>query len=331
MKTTLLIALASLLSFAGDAQIISGTIASYTFNNANANDDIGTNHGTVNGATLTSDRFGNANHAYHFDATNSAYISIPNHASNNFTNTQPFSISCWIKIDSNNSQSAVISKHSMPMWEGYALWTNNLTDPGYCMGAGTLGFYTASAALEDACANTLAALDYSHWKFITVSYGGTTNSSKLYVDGVLQSDIGSVSGPLNNAIDLIIGAGYDSMTGLYGGYFTGNIDDIGIYDHALNQLEVDSLFNAGNPVWPTHVKNEFETQSDIIISPNPAHGKIHLSQTCNLSICNIIGKRVLSQRNTNTVDINSLNEGIYILHLSSSEGKELQVAKIIIE
>ena len=37
----------------------------------NANDESGVgNNGTVNGATLTSDRFGNANKAYNFDGLN---------------------------------------------------------------------------------------------------------------------------------------------------------------------------------------------------------------------------------------------------------------------
>ena len=44
-----------------------GLVAWYPFN-GNANDSSGNgNHGTNNGATLTTDRFGNANSAYTFD------------------------------------------------------------------------------------------------------------------------------------------------------------------------------------------------------------------------------------------------------------------------
>jgi hypothetical protein len=50
-----------------------GLIASYPFN-GNANDESGNgNIGTVNGATLTTDRFGKANSAYSFDGV-SSYI-----------------------------------------------------------------------------------------------------------------------------------------------------------------------------------------------------------------------------------------------------------------
>jgi hypothetical protein len=46
--------------------------------NGNANDESGNgNHGTVNGATLTEDRFGNLNSAYSFDGI-SNYISVNN-------------------------------------------------------------------------------------------------------------------------------------------------------------------------------------------------------------------------------------------------------------
>jgi hypothetical protein len=65
--------------------------------NGNANDESGNgNNGTVNSATLTTDRFGNANKAYSFDGVNDQ-INIPSSNSiANFPNGQ--SISFWMKI-----------------------------------------------------------------------------------------------------------------------------------------------------------------------------------------------------------------------------------------
>ncbi len=49
-------------------------LAGYWPFSGNANDESGNSHnGTVNGATLTADRFGNANSAYYFNGT-SSYI-----------------------------------------------------------------------------------------------------------------------------------------------------------------------------------------------------------------------------------------------------------------
>ena len=52
------------------ADLSDGVVAYYPFNN-NANDESGNgNHGTVQGATLAEDRFGNTNSAYYFGGDN---------------------------------------------------------------------------------------------------------------------------------------------------------------------------------------------------------------------------------------------------------------------
>ena len=63
--------------------------------NGNANNESGTgNNGTVNGATLTTNRFGNANSAYAFNGT-SSFINLGN--SNTIKRYQTdYSISTWI-------------------------------------------------------------------------------------------------------------------------------------------------------------------------------------------------------------------------------------------
>ena len=70
-----------------------GLVAYYPFN-GNANDEsANSNNGTVNGATLTTDRDGNANSAYSFDGVDDK-IDIPHHDSLNLDAN--FSISVWI-------------------------------------------------------------------------------------------------------------------------------------------------------------------------------------------------------------------------------------------
>lgn len=44
-------------------------IVTYYDMNGDANDIVGSNNGTVTGATLTTDRFGNSNRAYSFNGT----------------------------------------------------------------------------------------------------------------------------------------------------------------------------------------------------------------------------------------------------------------------
>ena len=75
----------------------SGLVGWWPFN-GNANDESGNgNNGTVYGATLTTDRFGNGNQAYSFDAAQNNYFGIPHNASLNFQSNNTISISIWIK------------------------------------------------------------------------------------------------------------------------------------------------------------------------------------------------------------------------------------------
>ena len=84
-----------------------GLVAYYPFD-GNANDDSGNgNNGTVNGATLTTDRFGNANSAYSFDGQ--SYIRVPHTNMLNF-GTGDYSLSVWANKSGNRWLHNLIAK-----------------------------------------------------------------------------------------------------------------------------------------------------------------------------------------------------------------------------
>jgi len=69
--------------------------------NGNANDERGNgNNGTVNGAALTTDRFGFGNSAYYFDGVND-FIQISNNPSLESSNS--ITIAAWVFIETNPS------------------------------------------------------------------------------------------------------------------------------------------------------------------------------------------------------------------------------------
>ena len=71
-----------------------GLVAYYSFS-GNANDESGNGHnGIVNGATLTTDRFGNLDSAYNFFLEND-YISLDENLV--FTDADGFTVSIWMK------------------------------------------------------------------------------------------------------------------------------------------------------------------------------------------------------------------------------------------
>jgi hypothetical protein len=83
------------------ADLNDGLVAYYPFD-GNANDESSNRHdGTVNGPTLTEDRFGNANSAYSFDGVND-FIEIANSDTLEI-GYHDYTIAAWIKTAPNNN------------------------------------------------------------------------------------------------------------------------------------------------------------------------------------------------------------------------------------
>ena len=72
-------------------------------------DDISNNgnHGTVNGAVLTNDRFGNPNSSYFYDGN--SYISV-NHSSDFNFGLGSYTLSCWINCAGSSTWQHAITK-----------------------------------------------------------------------------------------------------------------------------------------------------------------------------------------------------------------------------
>jgi gliding motility-associated-like protein len=210
------------------AQIPTQNLEGYWPFHGNPQDSSGNfNNGIVNNAVLTQDRFGNCNEAYRFNGINS-HIVIPNSTSIDMNNSTDFSVSLWIKVHVNNYGS----------WSGYVIFANT-TNSGYCNSPGHVSFYSASGFAQDACSDNV--LD-SNWHHVTGVYKYLSNQGFLYVDGVLQSDIGQSSGGLSTVSDLIFG---DNTH--FNEPFMGSLDAIRIYRKALNSSEVLQLYHEGNP------------------------------------------------------------------------------------
>ena len=200
----------------------------------NANDSSGYfNDGIVNGATLTYDRFGNCNEAYSFNGIN-ADIVIPNSSNVDMDNFTDFTISIWIKTHINNANSVVLSKNSFGSWSGYQFFAN-ISGSGYCNMPNHVSFYTASGGGQDACTNN--SID-TNWHHVVGVYKSNINQNYIYLDAILQSDVGQRSGALSTAADLVLGSNTVNSE-----YFMGNLDAIRIYKRALTSQEIVQLYN----------------------------------------------------------------------------------------
>ena len=201
----------------------SGLVAYYPFN-GNANDESGNgNHGTVNGATLTTDRFGNSNSAFYFDGQNDNIIQ------NNQLQVT-FTLCAWAKSDGGATMNQVIlGDANGSNAQGYVFYYNInhlFFDYGDCI-PNNWSYYIYS----------LSAIDISQWNFLCV----TRNSSiqKLYCNGILlESTENPTSSPVCNLLSYTIG-------GTPSWFFNGKIDDIRIYDHAITDSEILLLYHEG--------------------------------------------------------------------------------------
>jgi len=206
---------------------ISGLIAHYTFS-GDATDQSGNgNDGTVNGATLTTDRFGNANSAYSFDGVDD-YILVNNDATLNFS--EQITVSAWINLNNVGSQDqALVSKGDIG-FIGYLLnvFGTGRTNPGI------IEFGSQSFSLIEG----VTRVDDNQLHHVVGTYDGA--SLKIFIDGVLDNEQ-VTSGSLSvNSGPLYIGA-HETGGAQIVRYTNGSIDDIRIYNRALSATEISDL------------------------------------------------------------------------------------------
>jgi hypothetical protein len=212
----------------GYASLSDGLVAYYPFN-GNANDESGNgNNGTVHGATLTADRFGNANRAYAFNGIDE-YIEASQSQSLDST-TNKLSISVWIKSD-----------HNFQYGSGGILWYGPLLNLTYALSIGTnykLNFYTnwnSSPSDGVYISNPLSESTWYHVGFVFNS--GQANA---YINGSLTTStiFDNVVLPLHAGRIFRIGDDYGFRSEIWSGV----IDDIRIYNRALSASEIQTLY-----------------------------------------------------------------------------------------
>ncbi len=206
--------------------------------NGNANDESGNgNNGTVNGATLTVDRFGVADKAYSFDGVDD-YIQAPNYAlSGSITFT------CWVNMSSYNlnamgandfiffSNHSGLNNSSRNFLAGYRNFGSEFGHSTYLFdnSANLFGYYPTN---QQPSANV--------WhQFVSVFNNG--QSIKMYLDGVefySNSNVPSI----NNLPSLPIFFGIGIPTQF--NFLNGSLDDIGIWNRALTECEIKDLYHA---------------------------------------------------------------------------------------
>jgi hypothetical protein len=316
----------------------------------NANDDSGNgNNGTVNGATLTTDRFGNGNSAYDFNGGVN-FINIPSNNSLDFSLNNKITISLWL----NSSVTPVANEAHV------------LVSKQDGSGLGQIGFNVANELsstyllIKNGTSSTQAysginggQLNNGVWHNLVFTFDN--GITKAYKDGQLMSQgfTSSIIGASTQALRF----GKPTWASLTAPEFSGKLDDIGIWNRALTQEEVTQLYNQNQCITNITVTdtliinvgqmsytNPVAYANNITIYPNPASTQININFNNitdltggTIKIINSLGQQVVSTPITLTGTSTSMalgswgGNGIYFVQILNAQGIVVDVKKIILQ
>lgn len=303
------------------AQLDSALIAKYYFNGGNANDDhTGGYHGTVTSASLTADRFGNADKAYSFDGVDD-YIALGDSAFR--MGVSDFAFSFWIAVQ-DSQYSMVFSKfHAADAGALHYRQYNILMNSATLLG--NTGKYLWSyqyAQQSGSCDGALSNELTNNWHHVVVNFD-QGNEVSCYVDNVLVYSVAASNCTEDFDVPnypLVIGNRY----ALQDMFFRGKIDDVRIYRRLLTASDIDSLYNEPNPtVVPIGVELAAgERAAALWAYPNPtADGVLRLSALAqSAEVYDAAGKMVLRAQAVEQIRLSGMSAGVYYLHLRDELG-----------
>jgi hypothetical protein len=228
------------------ANLNDGLVAYYPLN-GNADDESGNgNDGTVYGASLTEDRFGNANSAYNFDGVDD-YIEKRTPSSVLNANLQDWTISAWINTSRTGQIQTIVSRYecgwNCPSNGAGSLYDLQVTEDGY----GSYGIRnTVPPFAENTSVENNVSITDGTWHHISGVLNRSTLEITIFIDGY---PVNSVSVDGLTALDdrqgspLSIGRTFIQRWAQPREYFLGTIDDIRIYNRALSESEIRELYN----------------------------------------------------------------------------------------
>jgi len=205
-----------------------GILAFYPFK-GNANDFSGNGwDGTVNGATLTSDRFGKTDNAYHFTGTSNISTQFPGVSGNGDR-----SVSFWAKIPAGEAGGSCCF---------YGSTANGaFFNPGLFAQPAPHVHLDISNAYLDCPAPNASDGKWHHFVFVfSTQFGTSLNGARVYYDGTLLSGYTG-----NNFNTYTINTGTTTkftIGGKTGATSQMSIDDLRFYNRVLEDTEILQLY-----------------------------------------------------------------------------------------
>ena len=206
-----------------------GLVAEYRFAGDAADTSGWGRHGVVHGAMLTADRFGNPRHAYHFDGVDD-YIEI---APPPALSGDALSISAWARYEPGD----------LGGWTNCILAQDDGNDEDQSRrvfqlstDCGHIVWHRMTGARDPMCRRRVRP---GHWYHVVAVHDRGEN--RLYLDGVLHD---RVEHRFWTAATQPMHVGRKGTPEPHF-YFHGAIDDVRVYNRALNEPEIGLLLHEG--------------------------------------------------------------------------------------
>jgi len=214
-----------LLSTAGlQADLSDGLVAYYPFAGS-ANDESGNGYyGTVSGATLTEDRFGDADSAYSFDGNDHI-------VADNFPDiTESVTFAAWLYVGHTGGRVGgyVLNKGKYLVPETYSILVSESRLPQVRVHVNGGDYLIAESSQP---------LEFEDWTHVAGVFDRTASTLDLFIDGQ-SKDSQTASGALDqNSESLYFGSDHGNALTTW----EGRIDEVHIYSRALTDAEVREL------------------------------------------------------------------------------------------
>jgi len=255
--------------------------------------------------------------ALKFDS-NQEFVTIP--SSSDFSNTS-FTISAWVKIpNSITSGWQTIIEHNR--WGGnwFGLWKSD--------NGNKFHFRWGDDGSTDFNTNISA----NRWYHVAATFDADQEIAKVYLDGELDKTLQSSDVPDLEIGELVIGRNYDGEEA-----FKGIIDDLRIYNMALDESEINDLLTVTSINDHKGFRNESQPKKYSLSNyPNPfnpsttIHYSLPIHSHVKIDILDINGRIVSNLVNTNKqagdynirFEADNISSGVYLYRICTQEYKK---------
>ena len=238
---------------AGPLNNLSPPIAYWTFDELTVNSTVapdarGRHDGTVVGATLTTGGLGRFGEALSFDGDDDYMIAG---VIEELRTPDAFTISVWFFREVDHAAAENATKHNVNnvLIAQASDASNDNLEFGTEENSIEVFVKTEAAGGREAEFTQAATVTDKQWHHLVVSYDSTAeNELKFYLDGDLVGERSKSGGFVVDNVASPFTIGLSRPEGSAQGDFEGRIDDVAVWDTALDQSHVSGLFSGTSPL-----------------------------------------------------------------------------------